>query len=852
MSKGLLATIGHGVTRALKLVSRVVGVLLLTVFIFLVVFGVGFFATPEFHLPTAQIRQLIDKYAPENLQLEFDKLDIALVRPSGLPFAKRLSIDAGSVCLRYEGEAVNACFKEISLAATAGWGGERLEGEAWYMPRLVAIAPIRMTGGDVLVDLPKFPPEEQKKEDEGSFDIVGLLRRQILPKWELEGSLIELQPLKIITEAGQGYFARFDLTTGEEGDTLRAKLKEFRALGGPLRAQASIRITSPADWINSPTPRGQPETKEAWKLWAEGEVQLDRKREVSLKADSSIYDWQTLDFRIGTKWRGIAALRELRLDGALAEHKLDSRFSLKMGSPSAQVRALDFANCGLSADLDQKIAGLRCGPQTVRLQMTEKSLIRDPKFFILNPEFDLRATRIAFGETKEVDFSLDLKLKHHDFFNVVTQATGEVRKGPGEDPLKYGIRGQFDFAIDKLQRVVRLFRRTPFEVPAPLNVLDGKVNVSAAVDVTDQGGSVKYQTATALDSQFQAVYLRLQGDTNLRQVAGSLVPATQIDLAIDRLYLSAPRFDLRIPPQFIPDSRFGPIDRAAMQDPPKLEKAKKSEPMDLKFRIRTTAPKSIQIATNLTKAAIPISLDVTYDEKSGIVYPEDLPPPPSRGPASINKEISRPGSGANLRTANKAPKAPAVTGWVSVGQVPIELFRREATVQEVRVDLTPSGTQRLNGLVQLNYLDYDINVLLLGTTAQPTVKLTSDPPLADQDIMGVLLFGRGPNELDDDQRDSAANARAAFANATLGLSSLYLLASTPIESVGYDAERDLVTAKVGLGGGASVELGGNAEASAVGFRKRLTREFVFRSDVETIGSSGKRTISALIEWVKRF
>jgi hypothetical protein len=57
-----------------------------------------------------------------------------------------------------------------------------------------------------------------------------------------------------------------------------------------------------------------------------------------------------------------------------------------------------------------------------------------------------------------------------------------------------------------------------------------------------------------------------------------------------------------------------------------------------------------------------------------------------------------------------------------------------------------------------------------------------------------------------------------------------------------------------LGGGASIELGaGEGHAgSGVGFRKRLSRDFTFRSDVETLGSSGRQTVTALIEWVKRF
>jgi hypothetical protein len=134
------------------------------------------------------------------------------------------------------------------------------------------------------------------------------------------------------------------------------------------------------------------------------------------------------------------------------------------------------------------------------------------------------------------------------------------------------------------------------------------------------------------------------------------------------------------------------------------------------------------------------------------------------------------------------------------------------------------------------------------------VRFISDPPLDDNQIVSVLLFGRPQHELGDEEQNSVANTKAAMADAVLGLGSLYFLASTPIESVGYDPDTGRVIARVGLGGGASIELGagGNEAGSGVGFRKRISKDFTFRSDVETLGATGRQTVSALIEWVKRF
>ena len=230
----------------------------------------------------------------------------------------------------------------------------------------------------------------------------------------------------------------------------------------------------------------------------------------------------------------------------------------------------------------------------------------------------------------------------------------------------------------------------------------------------------------------------------------------------------------------------------------------------------------MKIATNLTKTAIPLSLDVLYN---GRVVTEKVGP-------------------------NSSP----VSGWVVVGRTPVDLFKRNAVLEEMRVDLLSSGDNRVNGRVSVSYLEYTIQMLVMGAMREPHVRFYSEPPLDDDQIVSVLLFGRPSHELGEDEKTSVASLNAALTDAVLSVSSLYLLASTPVESVGYDPEKGRVTARVGLGGGTSLELGGGGkeQGSGVGIRKRLTQDILFRSEVETLGTTGKRTLSALVEWVKKF
>src|SRR5699024_4562992 len=128
----------------------------------------------------------------------------------------------------------------------------------------------------------------------------------------------------------------------------------------------------------------------------------------------------------------------------------------------------------------------------------------------------------------------------------------------------------------------------------------------------------------------------------------------------------------------------------------------------------------------------------------------------------------------------------------------------------------------IDGLVRVQYTDYTIRMLVLGDTAKPIVKLVSDPPLNPEQITAVLFFGQAPDSLDPDQRESSGNIQSALANRAIGLASLYLLASTPIQSVGYNPTTGTFTAKVKLAQGTSLNLGADArQLDEVSVRKRL-------------------------------
>jgi hypothetical protein len=202
----------------------------------------------------------------------------------------------------------------------------------------------------------------------------------------------------------------------------------------------------------------------------------------------------------------------------------------------------------------------------------------------------------------------------------------------------------------------------------------------------------------------------------------------------------------------------------------------------------------------------------------------------------------------------KASQAP-LSGNIHVANFPLELFRRDANVERFDLALAdPTRDSSMNGEIRLAYTDYTIRVLLLSTVGKPVIRFVSEPPLTEDQIVSVLLFGKQIDELDSDQAESVGRTRAAVADGALGLASLYVLASTPIESVGYDPNTGVATAKVRLAEGTSLNVASSTSnhLEEVGVRKRLGPHWTIDTELANPTSTGNRVVSAFLQWSNRY
>lgn len=777
-----------GVKRAFRLTGRVVAGILLALAVFIGVTLAFVVFTPVLTISHGQIQWLLHRVLPPSFSIELEDSVIHIERGAEL-FSKRIRFEAKELCLT--SKEMRGCFKEGVAGLTLSW--RNLRAFDWR-PEIVEVDPVQVLGLRATYDGTQTSSGQGQENSAGKG---GAFLKEVLEnwlsKWRYAGSRLEAESLELKTADGEEIRLRFLIETYSSGGA-SLHLHEFSMKRQGIRATGRLDVF--------PQDTGA-------RFETQAHATFPHSRSLRLAGKASLRDLETGDFDLRVHLRGFSALHEARVRGELRESRLKSRVSTKIAEIKPWIRALDLKDCDLRMNLRSKSGALRCASEGVRLRLAERGLVRDGESLTLSPEFELVVKRFAYTEDISADWLLRFRVEHRSLFGGEVDAEGNfTRDSHGRLDLSFSAK--LNTAINRFQSLVRILRETPYAVPAPFNVLEGALGATAWVDWTKRDVRIRFEGKTDLKSRYQIARLNVSGGTRIDRLAKEEIPTVRVTAEISDLALAAPRLEITGIPALKPDSRFAP--GALQEKEPSLEEGKKAAL--LQVRVKTSAPDAIRISTNLTKRPIPIGLDLHYRDLSG--------------------DRSR------------------TTGWVMVGATPVEIFRRQGRIEELRFELAESGSPKVLGRLSTSVHHYDISIFIRGDVENPNVVLESEPPLERDQILSVLLFGRPLEDLGDLERSSVTDMEAAMANAALGLASLYYFANTPIESVTYDPNRQILTAQVGLGGGASVAFGKGSAGSVVGFEKRLSREFVFRSDVERLAASGAQTVSALIEWVKRF
>jgi len=346
--------------------------------------------------------------------------------------------------------------------------------------------------------------------------------------------------------------------------------------------------------------------------------------------------------------------------------------------------------------------------------------------------------------------------------------------------------------------VVDLLHGSSFAIFAPFHVLKGPIQLRVISEKSLNEWKVSLHTD--LQSPHQKLNVDLSG---ILSEVNSTNPLLKLDLKLKKVELQLPKIDPTNIPNLQWDSR---IQREGRAQPPKL-----SEVKSLRFQMRIRTDDPLLLRTNLAVDAIPVILDyhITNQNRTGTVF-------------------TRPFT--------------------------IQIFRRQALVKKLRLtSVSDSNLSEIDGLIEYKTSEATIDIHLTGQTSKPNIHFTSDPPLSQSEIISLILFGR--TSLGTGEAATVGNANAAFTSGAFGLASLYLFASTPIESIGYNPVTHTYSVRVRLPGGISAEYGSGLDEDSeqhLSFRKQLGSHFMLSTEWENFTDEQGQSVNTFLQWFMRF
>jgi translocation and assembly module TamB len=178
-----------------------------------------------------------------------------------------------------------------------------------------------------------------------------------------------------------------------------------------------------------------------------------------------------------------------------------------------------------------------------------------------------------------------------------------------------------------------------------------------------------------------------------------------------------------------------------------------------------------------------------------------------------------------LRITKEPPSPVAIVGTIQTLRGWVAFQRRRFNLVSGKISFT--GGREIDPSLDINgqypLPNYKVDVIVAGTAKKPSLKLTSDPPLGQADIVSLLLFGKTTSALGSRERtelkQQAAQLAEGYAAAQIG--------QAVSETLGLE----------GLGLGIN---GGGTNGTSVSFGRYLTRDAYVSASQEIAGTQGRK------------
>ena len=515
-----------------------------------------------------------------------------------------------------------------------------------------------------------------------------------------------------------------------------------------------------------------------------------------------------VDYRISGKYTTGPTEISVAANGSVGAQGMSHVISADLRGLSSDFSRIRIENCHISTRALQTEVNCPVVAAIPNLSAKKWPRVKYPSEARVIVKADLKSNNYPPSPSEPVKGTVNVELEplQAPLFRGNGRISSKIAGIPARFPRDWKFDTDCDlmFEVPRFSKVVGFLVDTDYAVPAPFNALDGRIELSVKGKLDQERGSWPIGLRTLLSSKTQALNVDSNGTLVLQKpLTGDPKLNAQIDLELQNVVLELPELSVGTPPRIVPDSRI---------HAPKPSSARKAGFFTYAAKIHTPPESPLRLISNLATAPVPIDIDLSLSSEE------------------------------------------PMSGKLGMRNTPVQVFHRNAQIDHFNLTLkAPTDQSDVDGKLLVTYSQYTITVLVLGTVDKTQIKLLSDPPLPEDQIVSVLLFGRSLNDLSPDQSNSVGNTRAAAESGALSLASLYFLASTPIESVTYDPVTGLVSAQVKIAEGTSVSLGASAAGEqALGVSKRIGPHWSITTELDRPASSSSSILSALLQWSNRY
>ncbi len=349
-----------------------------------------------------------------------------------------------------------------------------------------------------------------------------------------------------------------------------------------------------------------------------------------------------------------------------------------------------------------------------------------------------------------------------------------------------------DFDADKVRELFLALSKTDFAIPAPINQLNGRIKV--AINSTQSEDNLfKLEGKMTLNGPAQMKFVStFDGDFKFDDAFNFISKDSRLIITIDKAYFYIPDFDpiAGIPP-VTKDSRL--VEKKKLEKKKLKKEGEAQVQLPLHLTIKTSSNRSIRLYYKLFEPYLVTGFSCQWSE-----------------------------NGLDWR----------IQGHEGFD---ISYLKRTVTVRSMSLRKSKVEEKPANLDIELGFeaSEYDVTIQIKGTTDKPQLVMSSQPYLADEDIVSLLLYNRTRNELTSFESENVGGTQAAITDRAVGLFGLWLFASTPVESVSYNSATNTYQAQLSLPGKLRLSVGTDwEEGRFVGLGRRIGGGWMIMTEYE--------------------